>query len=92
MNAMTLVTTTATSSNAGDGIINFRIMVEDRITNEQAKELVFEFYNEIEKGISEIQLFRETYQIKFDIKSGKDGEILYSGQRNKGEDQIWWQF
>ncbi|MNR38680.1 hypothetical protein D3C85_1568030 [compost metagenome] len=55
-------------------------MVEDRITNEQAKELVFEFYNEIEKGISEIQLFRETYQIKFDIKSGKDGEILYSGQ------------
>ncbi|MFC5528062.1 hypothetical protein [Cohnella yongneupensis] len=92
MNSKELVTTTASSSNSTDGIINFRIMVEDRLTNEQAKGLVFDFYNEIEKGISDINLFRQSYQINFDIKSEKDGEIIYKGQRNKGEEQIWWQF
>ncbi|OIA98737.1 hypothetical protein AK95_16390 [Paenibacillus sp. LC231] len=92
MNSKELVTTTATSSSSSDGIINFRIMVEDRLTNEQAKELVFDFYDEIERGITDLNLFRKSYQINFDIKSEKDGEIIYKGQRNEGEEQIWWQF
>ncbi|MFD1135985.1 hypothetical protein [Paenibacillus urinalis] len=92
MDSKELVTTTVTSSSSSDGIINFRIMVEDRLTNEQAKKLVFDFYDEIERGIKDLNLFRKSYQINFDIKSEKDGEILYKGQRNKGEEQIWWQF
>lgn len=92
MNNKELVTTTATSSSSSDGMINFRIMVEDRLTNEQAKELVFDFYDEIERGITDLNLFRKSYQINFDIKSEKDGEIIYKGQRNKDEEQIWWQF
>ncbi|MGG3280138.1 hypothetical protein [Paenibacillus solani] len=92
MNSKELVITTATSSSSSDGIINFRVMVEDRLTNEQAKELVFDFYDEIERGITDLNLFRKSYQINFDIKSEKDGEIVYKGQRNKGEEQIWWQF
>lgn len=92
MNSEELVITTATSSSSSDGMINFRILVEDRITNEEAKELVFDFYDEIERGITDLSLFRKSYQINFDIKSEKDGEIIYKGQRNKGEEQIWWQF
>ncbi|OPA80513.1 hypothetical protein BVG16_07240 [Paenibacillus selenitireducens] len=72
--------------------INFRIMVEDRITNEQAKTLVSVFLNEIEKGIQNKDLLRKSYLIKFDIISQKDGAILYKGQRNKGVEEIWWQF
>lgn len=89
MNEKDLVITTATSSNIET--INFRILVEDRLTNEQAKTLVTEFFEEIENGIQDKNLFRKSYLVKFDIKSQKDGEILYKGQRNKGDETIWWQ-
>ncbi|MDK8189251.1 hypothetical protein QP794_04040 [Paenibacillus sp. UMB7766-LJ446] len=89
MNDKDLVVTTATSSDKKT--INIRILVEGRLTNEQAKYVVTEFINEIEKGIQETDLFRKSYLIKFDIMSQKDGEILYKGQRNKGEETIWWQ-
>jgi hypothetical protein len=89
MNDKDLVVTTATSSEKET--INIRILVEDRLTNEQAKYLVTEFINKIEKGIQETDLFRKSYLIKFDIMSQKDGEMLYKGQRNKGEETIWWQ-
>ncbi|AWP28087.1 hypothetical protein [Paenibacillus sp. Cedars] len=74
MNSKELVTTTATSSSSSDGMINIRIMVDDRLTN--AKELVFDFFDEIERGITDLNLFRKSYQINFDIKSEKDGDII----------------
>lgn len=55
-------------------MINIRIMVEDRLTNEQAKELVFDFFDEIERGITDLNLFRKSYQINFDIK-GKEIKV-----------------
>jgi len=58
-------------------LINFRILVEDRLTNEQAKSLVFNFFDEIEQGISKKDFFRKIYQINFDIKPEKEGEILF---------------
>ncbi|GAA0831204.1 hypothetical protein GCM10008915_10840 [Bifidobacterium pullorum subsp. gallinarum] len=79
MNSKELVTTTATSSSSSDGMINIRIMVEDKVTNEQAKELVFDFFDEIERGITDLNLFRRSYQINFDIKSEKDGDLIYKG-------------
>lgn len=90
MNEKDQVITTATSSQ--DDIINIRIMVEDRITNEQAKNLVNDFFNEIEKKIKDLDQFNKYFSIKFDIKSQKDGEILYQGKKDKNEEQIWWQF
>ncbi|OME77200.1 hypothetical protein BK120_27115 [Paenibacillus sp. FSL A5-0031] len=90
MNDKDLVITTATSSQSK--IINFRILIKDRINNEQAKGLVNDFFNEIDKNITDLELFKKTYSIKFDIKSQKDGQILYQGKREKEEDQIWWQF
>ena len=89
MNKQDLIVATATSLN--NNIVKFRIVVDERLSNEQAKELVTEFIETIEDGILNKQLFKETYQIFFDIISGQTG-VIFSGQRNKGEEDIWWQF
>lgn len=89
MNDNELVTTSA-SSVLNNQFINFRLVVKDRITNEQAKLLIEELVNDIESNLSDTKIFRNKYDFKFDIKSEKDGEILYKGRLD--QDQVWWQF
>lgn len=72
--------------------VKFRIMVKDKISNEKAKELVEEYINSIESRINDKELFNKSYLITFDIKSEKDGNILVNGKREKGTQDIWWQF
>lgn len=82
---------TATSSEQNE-YVKFRIMVKDRITNENAKELVEEFIKIMENQIEDKDLFNKSYQLTFDLKSEKDGNILFNGKRDKGTKDIWWQF
>jgi hypothetical protein len=46
--------------------------------------------NDRRLDFEEVSIFRNKYDFKFDIKSEKDGEILYKGRLD--QDQIWWQF
>ncbi|MFD2612708.1 hypothetical protein [Paenibacillus gansuensis] len=70
--------------------IKFRLMVKRPITNKQAKILASEFIEKTENGISDAELFRNYCTFEFDILS-IEGEVLYKGKRDKGEEQIWWQ-
>ncbi|WMT39686.1 hypothetical protein RE628_20110 [Paenibacillus sp. D2_2] len=82
---------TATASKQNE-LVKFRIMVIDKITNDNARELAEEFINLMETQIKDKELFNKRYQITFDIKSEKDGNILFNGKRDKGTTDIWWQF
>jgi hypothetical protein len=82
---------TATASQQNE-YVKFQIMVKDRTTNENAKELAEEFINTIENQIKDKELFKKSYLITFDFKSEKDGNILFNGKRDKGTKDIWWQF
>ena len=82
---------TATASQQNENV-KFRIMVKDSINNEKAKELAKEFINIMENQIKDKELFKKSYLITFDFKSEKDGNILFKGKRDKGTEDIWWQF
>jgi hypothetical protein len=83
-----LVVTTASSSQLNE--VKFRIIVEDRITNEEAKELIYKFIETIEEKLSNPIKFKDTYNLFFDITS-KDG-VIYNGKREMGQYELWWQF
>jgi hypothetical protein len=80
------------SSSESNKYIKFRIMVKDRITNEEAKKVIGEFIGTMESNIKDKELFKDTYYMTFDIKSEKDGNVLFNGKRDKGNIDIWWQF
>jgi hypothetical protein len=80
------------SSSESNKYIKFRIMVKDRITNEEAKKVIGEFIGTMESNIKDKELFKNTYYMTFDIKSEKDGNVLFNGKRDKGNIDIWWQF
>jgi hypothetical protein len=89
LNNMGFITASSSESNK---FIKFRIMVKDKITNEDAKKLIGEFIGTMESNIKDKELFKDTYYMIFDIKSEKDGNILFNGKRDKGNIDIWWQF
>lgn len=82
---------TATSSKQDD-VVKFRIMVKDHVTKEDAKALVQDFIDTMETQIHDKELFIKSYRLTFDLKSEKDGEILFQGKRDKGTRDLWWQF
>jgi 8-oxo-dGTP pyrophosphatase MutT (NUDIX family) len=82
---------TATSSQSND-YVKFRLMTPDSLTNDEAKELVQEFITLLEEPIKSKDSFNQEYYLLFDIKSEKDGRILYNGKRDKGNTDLWWQF
>ncbi|WP_438350664.1 hypothetical protein ACP8HI_08490 [Paenibacillus sp. FA6] len=83
---------TAVSSSQSNEYIKFRIMTKDTMNNEEAKKIVGEFIDSFESQIKNKEKFRKIYDITFDIKSEKNGNILFNGKRDKGKGELWWQF
>lgn len=56
--------------------IKFRIMDKDRITNEEAKQLIGDYITLLNGQMDDKAQFNKDYIILFDIKSERDGRIL----------------
>jgi hypothetical protein len=67
----------------------FRIMAGNNTSKEEAKQLVEDFIRTFESRLIDKEKFYKTHEIIFDIKSDKDGKILFSGKKDQ---EIWWQF
>ncbi|WP_256762153.1 hypothetical protein [Cohnella sp. WQ 127256] len=80
---------TTASSYQPNGYAKFRIMADENTSKEEAKQLVEEFIQSFENQLTDKEKFYKTHEMIFDIKSSKDGKILYSGKKDK---EIWWQF
>jgi len=63
---------------------------DDDSTKENAKQWVEGFIRDFEGQLNNIDKFYKAHIIIFDIKSEKNGSILYSGKKDK--EGIWWQF
>lgn len=82
---------TASSFKPND-YLRFRIMVEDDISNETAKELVLEFLNALEEKLGDLSEFKKAHKISFELKSKDKDKVLLSGKIEGDNNEIWWQF